>query len=661
MSRRRCNPLRFPALCSAGLLLLCLAALPAAAQEECATCHEAPTHQQLQKSVHSIFSCLDCHAGAAQFPHDSPPPADGCAQCHSDAVAAFARGVHSRAAAKASGPQITCASCHGDVHAALSSHDPASPTSHVHVPATCGQCHSVQFVMESSGLRAQPFFSYQESVHGRAVAAGSEKAAVCSDCHRSHDVLNAADPESLIFKFNVPKTCGQCHTEAARQFTESIHGQALARGNWQSPSCTDCHGIHYIKPHIDPKSSVAAQALARTTCGKCHEGVRLEEEFGVAGRRATSYLDSYHGLASRLGSTVVANCASCHGVHNIYPSSDERSTIHPASLVETCGKCHLGASERFVASRIHLDVPLSEDMGSIGKAWVRRIYLVLIVGLIGSMAVHNGILWRRKALARRQQRGPTIVRLSRNQRIQHWTLFASFFTLVLTGFALSYPDSWLAALLGSSEAFRRIAHRVAGVVLLGLALYHLGYSLFTREGKQALRDFLPRWGDVSDISLNLRHHLGRTPEKPRFGRLTYADKAEYWALVWGTLLMGVTGLMMWFPVEVTLLLPRWTVDIAGALHFYEAVLAVLAIVVWHFYFVIFDPDVYPVNWAVFDGKVSAEHYKEHHAEHYQELAAAGLLPEGGEEAAAQAHPGAASPAEQAGNRTGKEKDEESAG
>jgi hypothetical protein len=84
-------------------------------------------------------------------------------------------------------------------------------------------------------------------------------------------------------------------------------------------------------------------------------------------------------------------------------------------------------------------------------------------------------------------------------------------------------------------------------------------------------------------------------------------------VVWGTAIMGATGLIIWFKLDVTRILPRWAVDVATTIHFYEAVLATLAIIVWHFYHVIFDPDVYPMNWAAWDGKVSAHWYAEEHS------------------------------------------------
>ncbi len=83
--------------------------------------------------------------------------------------------------------------------------------------------------------------------------------------------------------------------------------------------------------------------------------------------------------------------------------------------------------------------------------------------------------------------------------------------------------------------------------------------------------------------------------------------------------MGLTGLMVWFKVEVFGFLPRWMIDVALSIHFYEAILATLAIVVWHFYNVIFDPDVYPLNWAVLDGKVSESFYKEEHELDYEQM------------------------------------------
>ena len=147
---------------------------------------------------------------------------------------------------------------------------------------------------------------------------------------------------------------------------------------------------------------------------------------------------------------------------------------------------------------------------------------------------------------------------------------------------------------------------------MGVGGYHLAYVAFTRDGRKLVRDFLPAPQDASDMWGTMLYHLGRRQEKPAFRRFTYAEKTEYWALVWGLIIMTATGIMLWAKVSIGHLLARWWLDVATAIHFYEAVLATLAIVVWHFYQVFFDPDVYPMNWAWWDGKMSFDRYREQH-------------------------------------------------
>ena len=601
---------------------------PKPTNEDCLACHSDSTmskevagkqvslfvsNEHFKNSIHSMFTCVDCHSDIKSSPHESTPAKVSCAQCHADQQVAYARSFHGQAAEKGDTSAATCVSCHGSPHEILPAADPKSRVNHANIAATCGSCHGQKFVMQASGHSAQPFLSYQESVHGRAVAAGSDKAAVCTDCHGAHEILAASDPKSSIFKFNVPATCAKCHSSVQQEFAQSIHGQAISRGNWQAPVCTDCHGIHSIKAHLDPNSSVSAQNLARITCARCHEGVRLSQELGVPGARASTYLQSYHGLASKLGSQIVANCASCHGVHNILPSSDSRSMISKANLVKTCGQCHPGVGEKFVLGKVHVDAPLSADVGSVAVRWIRRFYLSMIAAVIGGMLLHNLIIWRRKAIERRMSQHRTVTRMTTSQRWQHIVLFVSFITLVLTGFALKFPDSWFASLLGMGEKVRGIIHRAAGVVLISAGVYHLVYAMLTRDGRKLLRDVSPVAKDATDLVGTMRYYLGLSPRKPEFTRFSYAEKAEYWALVWGLIVMAATGIMLWAKVQFGNLLPRWWLDIATAIHFYEAVLATLAIVVWHFYQVFFDPDVYPMNWTWWDGKMSFEHYREEHA------------------------------------------------
>ena len=618
----------------AALSIIACASTSNAAQKlkdaDCLACHSDPAltttgandstvslyvdQNRFKHSVHGrMFGCVDCHKDVKSLVHDKPPEKVSCGQCHADAAAAYAQSAHSKASQAGKSPAASCGDCHGDAHQIEGGGDPKSPVNHANIPATCGRCHGQKFLMESNGETAQPFLSYQSSVHGRAVANGSQTAAVCTDCHGTHGILSANDPRSPISKFSVAKTCGACHADVASTFNVSIHGQALGRGNAMAPTCTDCHGIHSIKPHTDPNSPVAEQNVSRDICARCHEGVRLSQEFGVPGNRVTSYLDSYHGLAAEGGSIVAANCSSCHGVHNILPSSDPRSTVNSANLDATCGKCHKGVTRKFTQTRVHTESGVQpRDIGSIAVRWVRLIYIVLILVVIGVMFLHNFILWRSKAIARRRMQNPFMQRMTANQRWQHLILLSSFIVLVITGFALKFPDSWFAEVLGMGEKWRGILHRVAGVVLIGAGIYHVFYLAAAREGRRLIRDLAPRPKDAFDALYTMLYSLGLRSEKPQFARFNYAEKAEYWALVWGTALMGVTGVMIWAKVWVGDILARWWVDIATAVHFYEAILATLAIVVWHFYQVFFDPDVYPMNWAWWDGKMPVEHYRHEH-------------------------------------------------
>jgi cytochrome b subunit of formate dehydrogenase len=145
-----------------------------------------------------------------------------------------------------------------------------------------------------------------------------------------------------------------------------------------------------------------------------------------------------------------------------------------------------------------------------------------------------------------------------------------------------------------------------------VSMYHIYYVIRFKEGRKLIKDLLPNFKDALDVRDVLLYYTGFSKKRPEFLRFNYAEKMEYWALVWGTVVMVATGLMVWFKVPVGNLLPRWTIDVGITIHFYEAILATLAIIVWHFYMIIFDPDVYPMNWAWYDGKMTLEQYREEH-------------------------------------------------
>ena len=355
-------------------------------------------------------------------------------------------------------------------------------------------------------------------------------------------------PKSQAFRSAVPDTCGMCHTDVAEQYRASVHGQALARGIPEAPLCTDCHGEHKIIKPSNADSPVNA-AHIRDTCGSCHGNVRLTRKFGLPSDRLISFDASYHGLAAKEGSQTVANCASCHGVHNILPSSDPKSTINPKNLPRTCGKCHPGAGTRFAISQVHLSETGAEPAP---LRWVREFYLLVIPVTIGLMLLHNGGDWVRKLIAgalrakrRTAARRPwRRIRMLPFERVQHAVLALSFLTLVWTGFALKYPDQWWARpllLMEGRYSMRSLIHRVAASVFMAISVTHVVSLIVSRKLREHWKEMLPTMNDPREALSNFAYNLGLGDQPPGRSAHSYVEKAEYWAVVWGAVVMAATG------------------------------------------------------------------------------------------------------------------------
>lgn len=549
-----------------------------------------------------VLAALSALVVAVGMQASEPIPDEDCLLCHSDPdmtktdangnevsvfvdEAIFAASVHGT---------NTCFSCHDDITFEHPD-DGVAPKK-----IDCAACHEEQSV------------SYGASAHGLALADGDDSAATCVDCHGAHNVTHPTSLDSPLHWSRLAETCGECHPDAAEDVATSVHGVAMQKGRREAPTCTDCHAEH----RIEGLKSVSSVKLAEQICAKCHASERINTKFKMPTRQVESFFDSYHGLAARMGDTHAANCASCHGYHRILPSTDPESSIHPNHLVETCGKCHPGATENFALGKVHLDLDLSfdggDDVGATVNSWVRAIYLALIFVVVGAMSLHSFLSWLHRALAAKRSPDRVVPRMEKSERVQHFILLSSFILLALTGFALKFPDSWLALLFGADEGIRRWLHRIAGVLLLGLGLYHIFYVMLTARGRRLVRDLAPARQDLKQLAGNAQFLVGRAGKPPKFARFGYIEKVEYWAVVWGTIIMGVTGLMIWLKMPVTQWLPRWAIEVATTVHYYEAILACLSIVVWHFYHVILAPGTYPMNWAWWDGKVTREWYEEEH-------------------------------------------------
>jgi cytochrome b subunit of formate dehydrogenase len=227
------------------------------------------------------------------------------------------------------------------------------------------------------------------------------------------------------------------------------------------------------------------------------------------------------------------------------------------------------------------------------------------------------------------------LRMTFNERIQHFLLLSSFITLVVTGFALKYPEAFwvsISRFIIGAYAFelRGIIHRIAAVVMVAASLHHLFYIIFTQRGRRFIYDMWFRKSDLTDVFSAVKYLIGNQEERPRLGRFSYIEKAEYWAVIWGTVVMGATGTVLWFQNYFLPVINVSGMDIATAVHWYEAILASLAILVWHFYFVFLNPDVTPMNKAWYTGFLTRHQMENEHPleleeieRNYAELSASG--------------------------------------
>jgi len=594
--------------------------------EDCQGCHDETPFgstylENLQHSIHGDFECLDCHLDKDRVPHDESSEfttgCEGCRSCHTDVSEEYQ--AHGRANIGECEDMPQCKDCHGD-HNILPSSVKQAPTHPTNLPTTCGKCHEdLNITRKYEILIDHPIELYENSVHGKATRGGIYVAATCNDCHSTdgtaHKILSPGHPGSAINHFNIPKTCGKCHKGVENDFWDGIHGKLVARGETDAPVCTHCHGEHGIISPDDPRSPVSRVRVAEATCSPCHESTALNEKYGLATGRLHTFIDSYHGLKSNAGDLHVANCASCHGVHRILPSSDPTSTVYPDNLQSTCGDCHPGISKEMASRKIH-DVS-GEGLRSPIANLVEDIYIVIIIFTIGLMALHWALDLGRQILQVIRAK-PKVQRMRAHEVWQHTFLMLSFIVLVISGFALRFSEGWITQWFFGWDygfRFRGQLHRYAAILFILTTIWHAAYLITTKRGREFFRDMIWNLTDLKQLWQKTKYNLGYTSEHPAFDRFSYVEKIEYWALLWGTAIMILTGLLLWFDNWFVQFLPKGVLDVALVVHYWEAWLATLAIFIWHFYSTIFSPSVYPMNPSWLTGHMPEKMYSHEHPGH----------------------------------------------
>lgn len=370
------------------------AAAPAGpANDDCLACHSDPDLKRetgtsvavdpakFTDSVHGALDlkCVDCHADLktfTDFPHASKLAKVDCAGCHEQPVGDYNHSIHAAARRQSSDSvAATCVDCHS-AHEIRQKTDPKSLTYPLNLPATCGRCHGDPKVIAAGHIKIGNVAElYRDSIHGKAVSkSGLMVAANCTSCHGSHDIRQKSDPESRVFRTNIPNVCGDCHQGIKTAYDSGVHGTAIAAGNTKAPVCSDCHTAHQIQ-----RADVASWKLDTIReCGTCHVD------------KIATYRDTFHGQVTSLGFVRVAACSDCHGAHDIHGKADPRSTVSPARVLATCRTCHADANENFAKYDPHAD---KHDRARNPTLYYAASFMKwLLIGVFGVFGLHAA-LW----------------------------------------------------------------------------------------------------------------------------------------------------------------------------------------------------------------------------------------------------------------------------
>lgn len=579
----------------------------------------------LANSVHSKIQCVKCHTGLVHNDVISCETIDNvdCSNCHIEVSDQYFTSGHGMSFLRNEEDAPYCTDCHG-THETKSRFDDTSPTYRGSIPILCGDCHKeggdANRMAELKEVDA--YLDYSTSIHGKGLTEkGLLVSAVCTDCHTTHHELKESDSLSSVHPSNVPGTCAKCHKSIFEDYNASDHSINNNSGDSIYPTCSTCHSAHVIS-EID-KDKFMTEITDQ--CGSCHEYL------------SETYKDTYHGKAYMLGDLEAARCSDCHGAHKILNVDNPNSMVGYKNIVNTCSQCHNNVTLEFtgyLTHATHNDNPIL-----FWSFWGMTSLLIVVFGFFG---LHT-LIWLPRSLKQRKINkhtipvGPTKYyrRFNKRQRVTHIMVILSFLLLALTGMILKFAHmewaSWIAHMLGGVKSAGTI-HRFAAVVTFAYFTFHLStlFQLRAKEGISA-KEFL--FGnnslmfskqDLKDMGASFRWFFGKGP-RPEYGRWTYWEKFDYMAVFWGVAVIGLSGLILWFPEFFTHFIPGWAINVAQIIHSDEALLATGFIFTIHFFNTHLRPESFPMDTVIFTGHVPLEEYKKDRPREYKELVESGRL------------------------------------
>jgi cytochrome b subunit of formate dehydrogenase len=428
------------------------------------------------------------------------------------------------------------------------------------------------------------------------------------------------------------KSCRDCHFDEQTEYESSTHFVSKERGNEEAPGCVDCHDERRIKKS---QEQFLGQSII-DLCSRCHGNRELTMKFQLNSEVISGYGTSYHGQMYQLGyqGEAFATCVSCHDNHAILPSDHELSTIGKIRIIETCRNCHEDANENFVQYLQHY-TPHDKERNPLLTGI--NTFMIWLLGSVLFIFGGHTFLWLTRLIILRIKEGPIkkpaktkyrVRRFSKNQRLLHLGMILSFLTLAATGLPLKYSHSSAANwIVHNVVGFGTAAalHRIAAILLVFIFAIHIAiifYKVIVRREKGIFwgpNSLVASFQDAKDFINHIGYFIGLRKKPPKFGRWAYWEKFDYYAVFWGMIVIGLSGLALWFPEQLTRLLPGWLINAAHIVHSEEALLATAFIFTVHFFNTHLRPGVFPMDEVIFTGRVTEEHFREERALEYENL------------------------------------------